>query len=321
MARALPTLLVLALLGSTAAAFALTERLKLEKTPIYRTHVGRPIPGQPNRVGLPLFSPVCNCASDHVVVRFFLRRADTLTVTIEHDGDLVDTLVAGKRYRRGWVRLSWDGVQPTGIVVPDGSYDPVVHLAHERRTIALPNPITVDTTPPKLLTSVAKPLALSPDGDGRGDTMTVRYTANEKVRGLLFVDGKQRLEGKFPRSADALKFFGKVDGRPLPVGAYPLALAVRDRAGNLSKRAKLGALSIRYVSLGRPNVSIGPGQRFYIRVSADAARVQWRLGGRSGVAAPGTLVLRAPKQVGTYRLYVSVGEHAASARVKVERIG
>ncbi|HSP70731.1 MAG TPA: hypothetical protein VLN26_00075, partial [Gaiellaceae bacterium] len=67
-------------------------------------------------------------------------------------------------------------------------------------------------------------------------------------------------------------------------------------------------------------VSIGPRERFYIRVSADAKRVEWLFAGRTGTAKPGTLVRRAPKRAGTYRLSVSVGDHAAAARVKVERI-
>ena len=46
MARLLPILLVLGLLGGTAAAFAITEGLKLEKSPIGSTHVDK------------LFSPV-----------------------------------------------------------------------------------------------------------------------------------------------------------------------------------------------------------------------------------------------------------------------
>ena len=41
MARILPTLLVLALLGCTAAAFAVTEGLKLEKSPISKTVVDK----------------------------------------------------------------------------------------------------------------------------------------------------------------------------------------------------------------------------------------------------------------------------------------
>jgi hypothetical protein len=99
-ARALPTLLVLALLGASAAAFAVTEGKKLQKTPISRTQV-------PQR----LFSPVCDCAKDHVGIRFFLRKADRLTVTIRNaGGDTVGTLVEDEPYRRGWVRLTWNGI-------------------------------------------------------------------------------------------------------------------------------------------------------------------------------------------------------------------
>ena len=135
MARIASTVLVVALLAATAAAFALTQGLKLQKSPIFGTRVQ------------PVFSPVCECPKDHVRIRFFLRRADQLTVTIrDGGGDTVDTLVHRRRYRRGLVELSWNGIQPSGIAVADGTYRPAVHMAREHRTIVLPNPIEVDTT-------------------------------------------------------------------------------------------------------------------------------------------------------------------------------
>ena len=309
MARALPTLLVLALLAATAGAFALTEGKKLQKTPITRTGVGK------------LFSPVCECPTDHVGIRFRLRTADRLTVTIrDGDGHTVATLVRGKPYRRGWVRLRWSGVQASGIAVPDGSYRPAVHLARAHRTIVLPNPIEVDTVAPTVVGAQPKPLLLSPDGDGRGDVLSVRYRLNEKAHGVLFVDRKRRVYSKFARTVDRIQFFGKVRGKPLATGPHPLTFAAQDPAGNLSKPQRIGTLTVRYVRLARRRVSIGPRERFFIRVSADAKRVAWRFAGRSGTARPGTLVFRAPKKPGTYRLYVSVGSHADKARVKVERI-
>jgi hypothetical protein len=45
--------------------------------------------------------------------------------------------------------------------------------------------------------------------------------------------------------------------------------------------------------------------------------VRWRLGRRSGIAAPGTLSLRAPLQKGTFTLVVSANGHASRARVFV----
>jgi hypothetical protein len=308
-ARALPTLLVLALLGSTAAAFALTEGKKLQKTPITKTYVGK------------LFSPVCECPKDRVPIRFRLRKADRLTVAIRDEGGrIVDTLVEDKAYRRGWVRLTWDGIQVSGIAVADGTYRPAVHMAREHRTIVLPNPIDVDTVPPRVSGVQPAPLLLSPDGDGRGDAMSVRYRLNEKGHGVLFVDRKRRVFSKFARESDTIRFFGKVGGKPLPAGPHALTFAAEDPAGNLSKPQRIGTLTIRYVRLARHLVSVGPRERFYIRVSADARRISWRFGGRSGTARPGTLVFRAPKKTGSYRLYVLFAGHADTARVKVERI-
>ena len=68
-------LVVLALLGATAAAFAVTERLKLERSPVTGTRVDH------------VFSPVCECARDVAVISFRLRRPETVTVDIlDKDG-------------------------------------------------------------------------------------------------------------------------------------------------------------------------------------------------------------------------------------------
>ena len=68
MSRLPQTLLVLLLLGATAAAFAYTERLKLERSPITGTKVDR------------VFSPVCECARDIAVISFVLRKRGTVTL-------------------------------------------------------------------------------------------------------------------------------------------------------------------------------------------------------------------------------------------------
>lgn len=319
MARALPPLLVLALVGATAAAFAVTEGQKLQRSPITRTQVGQIVPAHPRILGKPLFSPVCRCPTDRVRIWFFLRSADRVTVTMRSSPHhVVDTVVSDKPYRSGWVRLVWDGVTGSGLVVADGTYKPYVHLAGEHRTIGLPNPIQVDTTPPKILGVGATPRLLSPDGDGRGDALTVRYKLDAPAQGLLFVDGQRAVRSRAAK-VGTIRWYGKIRGKLLATGPHVLRFAARDAAGNRTKLERIGTLTIRYVTLGRTLVSIGPGERFYIRVSADARTVGYRFAGRSGRARPGTIVLRAPKQVGSYRLYVWVGDHAASAKVKVER--
>ncbi len=49
--------------------------------------------------------------------------------------------------------------------MPEGRYRPRVHLASERRTIVLPNPIRVDVTPPQIELRSLRPRVFSPDGD------------------------------------------------------------------------------------------------------------------------------------------------------------
>ena len=88
MPRVVSTLLVLGLLGGTAAAFAITERLKLVPSPIVAPRVTE------------AFSPVCRCATDEAVFSFGLRDPDRLTVTIV-DGESrpVRTLVESTPFR------------------------------------------------------------------------------------------------------------------------------------------------------------------------------------------------------------------------------
>ena len=97
--KRLPQLvLVLVLLGATAAAFAVTERLKLERSPITGTQVDR------------VFSPVCECARDVAVISFVLRRRETVTVDIlDKDRRSIRTIVRDRREPAGRVAFTWDG--------------------------------------------------------------------------------------------------------------------------------------------------------------------------------------------------------------------
>ena len=82
MARLLPIALVVALLVGTAAAFAVTERLKLVRSPIAAPEIDR------------VFSPVCDCERDEAAIAFRLREADRVDLAIvDGDGDVVRTLV------------------------------------------------------------------------------------------------------------------------------------------------------------------------------------------------------------------------------------
>ena len=117
------------LLVATAAAFAITERLKLTKSAL-----------MPGTKVSKVFSPTCGCARAKANARVRLRRADTVTVTVVDARDrevaqLADTL----RVPRGFITFRWDGKEPSGALAPDGAYRVKVHLAKQHQTIVLPN--------------------------------------------------------------------------------------------------------------------------------------------------------------------------------------
>ena len=307
MPRILSTVLVLGLLTGTAAAFALTEGLKLEKTPILGTQVDK------------VFSPLCGhgCRTRRARIFFRLRRAETLTVTIDRGGTPIRTLVSRQHRRRGPVELYWYGRDDAGEVQRDGTYVPVVHLGRSHRTIRLPNPIQLDTRPPHVQRASVGPLVFSPDGDGHADRITVRYRFDEDAHAELLVGGKLRVFTNGQKATGKLEWNGRIGGRTLTPGVYELAIAGRDRAGNVGPRKAVGHVQVRYVVLGRKTIRVGARAHFALRVSTDAPTVRWILAGRTSTARRGTIVLRAPAAPGRYTLFVTASGHGAAATVVV----
>jgi hypothetical protein len=306
-ARIASTVLVVALLAATAAAFALTQGLKNQPAGIFGTKVERGV-----------FSPVCGCDSATGVVTIRLRDPDRLDVSIVDGSDrVVRTIERDREYERGLVEIRWDGRDDAGRVLSEGEYKPRVRLRNDRTTYTLPNPIRIDVTPPQLELVGVEPRIISPDGDGRADRAVFRYRVNEPAKGMLFVNGKRRVLKRFPRTEDSIVWNGKVDRRALPAGVYTTRVAAEDPAGNVSDRTRPIPIVIRYVALGRNRIVVTAGRTFAVRVSSDARLVHWALGGRSGAARPGTLRLRAPLQPGRFTLTVTANGHAARAAVFV----
>jgi len=304
-ARIASTVLVVALLAATAAAFALTQGLKNQPAGIFGTDVD------------PVFSPVCGCDTETASIAFKLREPDRLDVAIVDGSDrVVRTIERDREYEQGPVEIEWDGRDDAGQVLPEGEYKPRIRLRDDRTTYTLPNPIRIDVTPPKL-ELVTRPTVISPDGDGRGDRATFRYRLDEPGRAMLFVNGRRRWLTRFPRTEDSVVWNGKVGGRALPPGTYSVRLAAFDPAGNISARTPPIQVVIRYVALGRKRITVTAGARFALRVSSDASQVRWSLGGRTGLARPGTLRLRAPLQQGRFTLTISANGHSARAAVLV----
>ena len=300
----LSTLLVVALLGGTAAAFAVTQGLKIEPSPILAPRIAK------------VFSPVCDCSTRVAAIQFRLRKPDRVRLEIVRGDEVVRTLVSGRRLRRGKVAYTWNGRDNQGSFVPQGVYKPRVHLTGQHRTIDLPNEMRVDTTPPRVRIISVRPLAFSPDGDRHAGAVGVRYALSERAHAILFVDGKRTVFTRRQLPNGTLEWNGKLQGRQAQVGVYTLRLAAQDPAGNVSAPTRAVKVRIRYVELARTAIRVKAGTRFGVRVSADVP-VRWRLGPRSGTAKPGLLVLRAPAQPGRYTLTVSVGDHRARAALIV----
>ena len=299
-------LVVLALLGATAAAFAFTERLKLERSPVTGTRVDK------------VFSPVCECARDVAVISFILRRPETVTVDIlDSRGEPIRTLVRKRREPKGRVSYVWDGRDNGERIVAEGIYRPRVELERHGRTIVLPNPIRVDRTAPVIRLLRVYPRVFSPDGDGRGDRVTATWSSDERARAMMLVDGTRRVISRYRRTEGRLVWFGMVDGEPVRPGTYEIRLRALDRAGNRSARTRAVKVRVRYVELARDRIEAAPGRPFAVGVSTDVQSYRWLFAGRRGVGRGPVLRLRAPDVPGTYVLYVIVGKRADRADVVV----
>ena len=294
------------MLGASAAAFAVTERLKLERSPITGTLVDR------------VFSPVCDCTRDEAVISFVLRRRETLTLDmLDRQGHSVRTIVRDRREPRGRVSYTWDGRDNLDRVVPQGVYRPRVQLERNGRTIVLPNPIRVDTTAPRIRLVRVFPRVFSPDGDGSTDRVTATYSIDERAHATMLVDGRQRVRSKFRHLDGKLVWFGRINGRTVRPGSYEIRVRAIDRAGNRSPRTRAVPVRVRFVELSRERIEVAAGKRFSVRVRTDADTYRWLFAGRRGAGKRQVLVLRAPDEVGSYTLYVTVGSHAAKATVEV----
>jgi len=308
LARLIATLLVLGLLGGSAAAFAVTEELKLERSPIAGTRIPT------------AFSPVCRCSHDVARIRFRLRKPDSVTADVlDADGDPVARIAEGRSYPKGKLTLTWDGRNQGGGIVPEGGYKVRVHLAHRHETITIPNTIQVDMTRPKITLVRVTPTdrTFSPDHDGRRDHIAIKFNVSEVARPLLYVNGRLAIRGRLTHVTGVLYWSGRIDGRKLPPSSYHLSLRGRAVAGNRGAASPPPVVFIRYLTVLPRIVHTRPRYGFTVRVSSDARRVSWRLDGKSGKAQPGTISLKAPKRHGRYRIaFTSVG-HQAFAHVVV----
>lgn len=311
---------MLALVAGTAAAFAVAERLKLERSPITAPRFDR------------LFSPVCECETGTARLRLRFRRAETVDATIvDGRGDPVRVLVRGERIAAGDHVFAWDGRDDAGGIAPDGRYRLRLRLIGERRTILVPTTVELDATPPEVTLVRVAPAVFSPDGDGRRDRTRVFFRSSERGRAELLVDDRTVVRSPSrPAGKAALRWGGRIEGEILGAGAYQVSVVVRDAAGNLSEPAAPLPVEIRFIRLDGDAYTAEAGGTLVFGVDADATSFTWSLhrsrAGKAGKvvlrgeAEPGASVdvqLTAEVEPGAYVLRVAVVERRDRAPVTV----
>jgi hypothetical protein len=215
------------LIVATATAFAVTQRLKLEPSPISQTRVSD------------VFSPVCRCATKAANIEFSLRKADHLRIAVRTGAG--DVTVAKGSFAPGDVRVRWNGRDASGELVPDGVYYPLVELRRAGRTIDLPNPIRVDTIRPSIRLRSLRPRVFRPGTE----KLTATYTVSEHAHALLFVDGSRRVFTASKRLRYLLHWSGNVHGRAIRPGRHEVWLVAQDLAGNRSAPTPVVVVRVR----------------------------------------------------------------------------
>jgi FlgD Ig-like domain len=297
-----PTLIVAGLLAATASAFAVTERLKLEDSPV----LGTQITG--------LFSPKSHKHSE-AIIRFRLRREEDIQIdVIDDQGTVVRHALGTGVFGQSFHQFAWDGRNDAGQIVPDGLYHVQLQLKDEDRTIEFPSTVRVDSTPPTIEHVRIKHRLFSPDGDNRADNVDVRYTFNEQAYAILYVDGKRVGRSYRKKAIGSYPWYGH-GKKP---GEYRLALAARDLAGNVAGSTRAFTVRLRYIDLFKHKFT-PRGRILRVRVSTDAKTVGWRLGRTRGNAKPPLMRLPVPSKPGRYRLTVTANGHPERAIVVVHK--
>jgi hypothetical protein len=304
--RLLTTVTLVGLLVATAAAFAITERLKLTKSAVYGTVISTRI------------SPTCGCSYRRATIFFKLRRADDITVTVLNARGQDVALLSAQHYSRGPVTLTWNGRDDGNRRVHDGTYRVRIHLTGQHQTIEFPNRIQLDTKPPQVLSVEKSRDVFSPDQDHQADFVRITYTLSKPAHLAVYL-GDTRVLYSRTSAKGSIQWFGNGPNGTLKPGTYTLTVGAVDLSGNstpVDQRARV-RIEIRYIRLANTKIVARAGSAFEIGVSTDAKRYSWSLGRRKGKSTSHVLRLQAPTIRGRYTLTVTELGHGSRAAVFV----
>jgi biotin carboxylase len=210
-ARLPAMILCAALLAATIAAFALTERAKLQHALVAGTRIDK------------TFSPICRCPQRVAHITFRLvRRARISVALINSAGNVVATLVHAHTFAAGPIHLEWNGRGPNERVVSPSRYIPEVSFLNQRRTLRLPSPITVDTDRPTVTRATLR----------IGRTAVIRYRFSEPAYAALVLRRARVVLTRFAPTTGTIRIASSIiDGERLG----QVSLVAIDLAGNRSR--------------------------------------------------------------------------------------
>lgn len=298
--------MLIGLLFATAVAFAITEHLKLEKSPIGGIRVSK------------FLAPGCGCGNAKAAIGVRLRHADSVTVRIlDARNRTVATLVTSQPEPKGHASFAWDGRTDLGGTAPDGRYWPEIALPNHK--FLLPDAITLDTKPPLVESVTAAPPVISPGSTGAANHLRIHYRLSERGHLILWHGSRRLLRTRSAQAVDRTTWDGRTAHTPWKTGTYTLTVGAVDLAGNVTPAAqrKQIVVTIRYVALARKRIQARRGKRFSVRVEAEAGPYTWSFHHRHGTSRTPILRLRAPAKSGRYRLTITAAKHTATALVVV----
>ncbi|TML96754.1 MAG: hypothetical protein E6G10_26280 [Actinobacteria bacterium] len=332
------------LVVASVGAFFLAQRVKSTPAAVARFSVS------------PVCSPNGDGRFDGCRAAFLLKKGDDVTVrVVGRDDEVVDTLVSDRSlpaFRN--LRVLWRGHTAEGGRARDGTYHFEIALRRQGRSILLPRPFRVDTTPPRPVVAAIGPTRdkvprpeLFPNPQGKPLQIHVRSpsTTRPTTVEVWRTDPRPSAEPvatlKSLKGSGTVTWDGTVRGRRVQPGTYVVAVRTRDRAGNIGSSPAVlppkpgygqtlpghGGITVRYLGVQPPlDAPIVTGEKAPFGVDARRAAYTWSVR-HVGEARPrkrgsGTrpnLTIAAPgRRSGLYVLQVRTRRHATTVPFAVQ---
>ena len=209
----------------------------------------------PGAIAARSFSPNGDGSKDRLAIAWTNRRTlDTLALRVfGPDGSLAGSVPLSSNVASGPQAATWDGTLG-GARVPDGSYILQLSGTAAGAPVTWPSAspvtpgvraavgITVDTAPPTLSRPVLSGTRLSPNGDGRNETVTATGIGSADAVGWSLVAtpaaGGPAVRTQVGAGATVTAAWnGRADdGSVVADGSYSLTLGALDAAGNAATR-------------------------------------------------------------------------------------